>query len=683
MPQSDIGTWLQFALQQMAAESYLDDSDIITRLTLGNNNPLLNDPNDPTLDGATRFVNLAGVPNAAQITGSAQAFVTRYQIVDQHANDATGFSATLLKDLNDPTGQTYTLSFRSTEYKNQIDGGDYQRDGANGLLLTGADGEIVTKGFALGQLAAMENYFSDLKQGKLTNGAVDPALQAFFATAGHKISVTGYSLGAHLATVFTEMHAAEVIHAYTFNGPGRGIFNVMLPDEGAEAQRMREMVTKLTQVLLDPDAGLPTPRPPDDQLPFGYILARNAQQSDPTFNPFAAGNTASVYNDARYLWAREVVSAQFGPLFSGAANIPRTDGAFSLITQLVGHATHGDTEYVANSGNHAAETRVYIEDQPNLDGFGGFFGLSGDFGTTHSITLIVDSLATQELFQTIAPMLTQSAIEAILSSFSNQVASGFVGTAGVAEGNSLENALDALGKLFVSNYTPTQSGRQTGDFGLLTFRNAFYANLAAVNTALGSQTYDIEPLLTVPGPGTPGPVLAMPADVVQSRAQEQTDRGLGYRYALKSLNPFAVIGTTAESHAALYAPHANNGVLDLYNDTDGTGTMTTQYLIDRALFLAEKVALNQLDQDTSSRAIHFQDVASAYEIKTPLALALAQREFLFGSDDLDTLTGGSKDDHLYGGGSVDVLIGNVGRDYLRRKTGTFYIFRQPEALTRV
>jgi hypothetical protein len=90
------------------------------------------------------------------------------------------------------------------------------------------------------------------------------------------LNVTGYSLGAHLATVFTELHGLETNtpfsfgHTYTFNGPGRGTFNVALPSESAEAQRMREMVSKLTQVLLDPDAGLPSPRPPDDQLPFGY-----------------------------------------------------------------------------------------------------------------------------------------------------------------------------------------------------------------------------------------------------------------------------------------------------------------------------------------------------------------------------------------------------------------------------
>ncbi|MDP3092118.1 MAG: hypothetical protein Q8N04_15700, partial [Nitrospira sp.] len=603
-----IQTWLNFALQQMAAESYLDQvlsgRSLVDVLTNGNNNADVIPVGQFT--GATRFVDLAGFANASQVTGSAQAFVSRSDIVDHHANDATGFSATLIreKDQNGQLTNNFTLSFRSTEYKNQVAGGDYERDGANGLSLTGADGEIVTKGFAFGQLAAMEQYYQTTVKSLLPTGAV--------------LNVTGYSLGAHLATVFTELHGFETNtpfsfgHTYTFNGPGRGTFNVTLSDEAAEAQRMREMVSKLTQVLLDPDAGLPTPRPPDDQLPFGYILARNAQQADPTFNPFAAGNTASVYNDARYLWAKEVVSAQYGPLSSAASDIARTDGAFSLITQIVGHATHGDTEYVANSGNHAVETSIFIEDQPNLDNFGGFFGANGDFGTTHSITLLVDSLATQELFQIVAPTLTQPEIEAVLSASSNERATGFtVGSSGTAEAKSLEHAVDALRRLFLPEpVSETPADPATGGFGNLANRNTFYTNMAAVKTALAGQTYRIEPLLTVPGLGTPGPVLAIPADVVQARAQEQTDRGLAYRYALKTLNPFAVIGTTAESNTALYASHTNGGALDLLNPTDGTGTLTTQYLTDRALFLAEKLALNQLDRDTSTRGNYFIDVAS-------------------------------------------------------------------------
>ncbi|MDP3092116.1 MAG: hypothetical protein Q8N04_15690 [Nitrospira sp.] len=665
MPQTNITTWLEFALQQMAAESYLDginrqdNQAVIDRLVAGNNAPGVSSPNP----GATRFVNLTSLSNASQIIGSAQAFVAHYQIVDHHANDATGFSATLMR--NNQTGE-YTLSFRSTEYKNQVDGGDYERDGANGLFLTGADGEIVTKGFALGQLAAMEDYFNDLKQGLKADGSVDATLQAFFANGG-KINVTGYSLGAHLATVFTEMHAAEVIHTYTFNGPGRGTFNVTLSDEAAEAQRMQQMISKLTLVLLNPDAGLSTPRPPDDQLPFGYILAKNAQQADPTFNPFAAGNTASVYNDARYLWAKEVVSAQFGPLSSGAADIARTDGAFSLITQIVGHASQGDTEYVANSGNHAAETRVFIEDQPNLDGFGGFFGANGDFGTTHSITLIVDSLATQELFQTVAPTLTQPEVEAVMSASSNERATGFtVGSSGTAEAKSLEHAVDALRRLFLPGpVSETTADPATGGFGNLANRNTFYTNMAAVKAAVIAQqsqnvTFNIQNLTD------PSVTLA----VLSGTADTDTDQGLAYRYALKELNPFAIVANTPQANEALYASHNDQGQLDRFNLADGTGSLTSQYLTDRALFLAEKIALNQLDQDTTTRSIHFQDVASTYEIKTPLTLALAQREFLFGSDTLDTLTGGSKDDRLYGGGSVDVLIGNAGRDYLEGNGGS-------------
>jgi hypothetical protein len=168
---------------------------------LGNNNPLLNDPNDPTLDGATRFVDLAGVPNASQITGSAQAFVAQYQIIDHHANDATGFSATLLKDT---TSNTYTLSFRSTEYQNQVDGGDWERDG-----LPGAAGEIALDGFALAQLVSMERYYQELK----TSGTLP---------VGATLNVTGYSLGGHLATVFTELHANEIAATYAFDGAGRG-----------------------------------------------------------------------------------------------------------------------------------------------------------------------------------------------------------------------------------------------------------------------------------------------------------------------------------------------------------------------------------------------------------------------------------------------------------------------------
>jgi hypothetical protein len=186
------------------------------------------------------------------------------------------------------------------------------------------------------------------------------------------------------------------------------------------------MLSRLTEILNNPIAGIPEGMP-EALWPTSLNAALLAWRQDPTWNPWTYdpnNPNGSVYTDSRYLWARQVVQEEFSPVSRSFSNISRTDGAFSLITQIVGHATQGDTEYVANTGNHATETRVYIEDQPDVDRFLGFFGASGAFGTTHSITLIVDSLSTQELFQTIAPSITQSEIEAIFAASSNQRAFG-------------------------------------------------------------------------------------------------------------------------------------------------------------------------------------------------------------------------------------------------------------------
>jgi hypothetical protein len=112
MPTNEITTWLDFTLQQMAAESYLDgianldDRNLIRdQLLLGNNHPFL----DPDVRGATRF------PDSL-----ATRFLDTYRIVSHHANDSTGFSATLIQERGT---NNFTLSFRSTEYRDQSEGG--------------------------------------------------------------------------------------------------------------------------------------------------------------------------------------------------------------------------------------------------------------------------------------------------------------------------------------------------------------------------------------------------------------------------------------------------------------------------------------------------------------------------------------------------------------------------------
>ena len=127
-----IQRWLDAALQQVAAESYLDgislqDSLLVTgRLERGNS---------PLAGAIDQFIRMT----PAQATD----FLNRYQVVDHHANDATGFSATVLRNKDTSSAQydQYSLVFRSTEYKLPAEGGDYDRDGNVNLFgLKGADG---------------------------------------------------------------------------------------------------------------------------------------------------------------------------------------------------------------------------------------------------------------------------------------------------------------------------------------------------------------------------------------------------------------------------------------------------------------------------------------------------------------------------------------------------------------
>lgn len=138
--------WYDFALQQIAAESFLTDDagrliqdpDIQRqRLRLGSNNfaPIVyvngqaqpnellktysGDPDTAILPGATRMTAI-----------QADYFLQNWRIVHQSANDPSGFSATVFR--NRSSGE-YMMSFRSIEFANQNRGGDFERDVAEGI----------------------------------------------------------------------------------------------------------------------------------------------------------------------------------------------------------------------------------------------------------------------------------------------------------------------------------------------------------------------------------------------------------------------------------------------------------------------------------------------------------------------------------------------------------------------
>jgi len=117
-----MATTSELLLAQLVAESYVQASlnDPDDRFRLGNNNPGNSAyvPRAEVLPGATRMTD-------RQITR----FNELYSVVDHRTNTWSGFSATLLQRRG---SNEFVLSFRSTEYQNDTDGGDFQRDGLGG-----------------------------------------------------------------------------------------------------------------------------------------------------------------------------------------------------------------------------------------------------------------------------------------------------------------------------------------------------------------------------------------------------------------------------------------------------------------------------------------------------------------------------------------------------------------------
>ncbi|MBI3093245.1 MAG: hypothetical protein HYY97_00060 [Rhodocyclales bacterium] len=182
-----ITDYLKYSNLQMAAEAFLANNDGTIKL----------DIKQALIDGNLH----ASVFTATQATE----FAAQWQVVAQKSNTGTGFSGTLFRcKLTDPAkglveGQL-VLSFRSTEF---ID--DAVRDSAATNTL-----EIGNTGFAWGQIADMEAWYAELKADATKLG-------------GKAFSVTGYSLGGHLATAFNLLHPGAAQQVVTFNGAGVGL----------------------------------------------------------------------------------------------------------------------------------------------------------------------------------------------------------------------------------------------------------------------------------------------------------------------------------------------------------------------------------------------------------------------------------------------------------------------------
>ncbi|AMM23271.1 hypothetical protein AX767_01930 [Variovorax sp. PAMC 28711] len=154
----------------------------------------------------------------------AQAFIDEgWTVVEHKSNTSTGFSGTLFR--NSQTGEV-VISFRSTEFAD-----DAVRDNQATNVM-----EIKAEGWAFGQIADMQAWVASLY-------ASDKI------TTSDQLTVTGYSLGGHLATAFNLLYPSAVAATYTFNGAGVATVN--------EGHSLAQVMTEFTHHrVLGSNAGL-------------------------------------------------------------------------------------------------------------------------------------------------------------------------------------------------------------------------------------------------------------------------------------------------------------------------------------------------------------------------------------------------------------------------------------------
>lgn len=556
----------EFSIQQIVAESYLEEADLFDdegylarKLLLGTNRPGYSNADIPDLGNPDLN---QGWPGYTRLTQpQIDEFLANYTVIHQWSDNPstgpvagsrpapdlehtgglilngpamlanTGFSATLIqkKDSNE-----YTLSIRSTESRAWEHGGDSERD----MEATDKFGVVMT-GFALAQLDAMELYYQWLKDnGLLPQGAV--------------LNVTGYSLGGHLATVFTEMHQDDPWlerfgETVTFNGAGRGTWNGSI---GTEA----DFLAYYRQVLHDPaSAGIDFSTCSESSLQhavawsaaagfaldlevdvlFGAASGLAGLQEAALACGDAAFDPVSVYDDSRYGWAVVATMLKFGiaPQLPGAEHSTLADDE---ITQVYGYEAINNMNMTANSQNNGMEWAIAVESQPLLDGLGGFIG-SGDYGFGHSIALITDSLALQRSIETLDAGFESNRFLGWMPLYSAMDTQNVIGTN--YEADPLENVLDGMRRVLLGpgvEATPYREG--AGGFGDWDSRNAFHLNLDALcqSDAFQAVTGKVE--------------FCLPDAAVDARADFSAFAGL---FALSPVYLRAVAGQEETVEAAL------------------------------------------------------------------------------------------------------------------------------------
>ena len=259
-------------------------------------------------------------------------------------------------------------------------------------------------------------------------------------------------------------------------------------------------------------------------------------------------------------------------------------------------------------------------------------GIQTTFG--HGVSQLVDTSAVYDLF-----IRTDDRFKARNAAGLSADLLGMFKAVDAESGFTLESVVNAFGRLLMPGYVSISRGDADD-------RNLLHSRIIAIRDVLPAA----------------GSALSI-ADLTGKSSAELANLAGGdiaYRYALRELNPFAVLGTDYSAHNS-----AGNLALRAANDNG----LTEAWLQARARFLQALVAYNAADGIVNASAIgaHFEDRLRNIAFGP---LNSTTPRIFFGRDDQAlSASGSAAGDSLIGAAADDALSGNAGNDYLEGGAG--------------